>query len=194
MKRLTALALVAVALAAACGSDDDSGAVASDTTAAEASSDSFNDADVTFAQDMIPHHEQAVEMAELAADRAGSDEVKDLASRIEAAQDPEIETMTAWLEDWDEPVDGGGGMEMDDGMEMGGGMMSDEDMESLEDADGADFDQLFLEMMGEHHRGAIEMAETELADGAFADALELAQEIVDTQTAEIAEIEELLGA
>lgn len=191
MKRLAALTVALAALTSACGSDDDGGAVASDTTSAEPSSASSNGADVTFAQSMIPHHEQAVEMAKLAADRAESDEVKDLASRIESAQDPEIETMTGWLEDWDEPVEGG--EEMGGSMEMGG-MMSDEDMQSLEDADGAEFDQLFLEMMREHHRGAIEMAETERAAGEFPDALELARDIVDTQTAEVAEIEELLGA
>ena len=191
MKRLAALTVALAALTAACGSDDDGGAVASDTTAAEASSASFNDADVTFAQSMIPHHEQAVEMAKLAADRAESDEVKDLASRIESAQDPEIETMTGWLEDWDEPVEGGD--EMGGSREMGG-MMSDEDMQSLEDAEGTEFDQLFLEMMGEHHRSAIEMAETELAAGESPDALELAQDIIDTQTVEVAEIEELLAA
>jgi len=191
MKRLAALTMALAALTAACGSDDDEGAVASDTTSADASDASFNDADVTFAQSMIPHHEQAVEMATLAADRADSDEVKDLASRIEAAQDPEIETMTGWLEDWDEPVEGGD--EMGGNLEMSG-MMSDEDMQSLEDTEGTEFDRLFLEMMGEHHRGAIEMAETELGAGEFPDSLELAQDIVDTQTAEVAEIEELLGA
>lgn len=193
MKRLAALTMAVAALTAACGSDDDGGTVASDTTAAgaDAPSTGFNDADVTFAQGMIPHHEQAVEMAELAAERAESDEVKELASRIAAAQDPEIETMTGWLEGWDEAVEDSG--DMGGNMEMGG-MMSDEDMQSLEDAAGTSFDQQFLEMMGVHHRGAIEMAETELTDGEFPDALELAQEIVDTQTAEVAEIEALLEA
>lgn len=188
VKRLAALAIALAALAAACGSDDDGDAVASDTSTTAVAAQ-FNEADVTFAQDMIPHHEQAVEMATLATDRAESEDVKDLAARIEAAQDPEIETMTGWLEDWDEPVEGDeemGGMAM--------GTMSEEDMSALGNAEGAEFDQQFLELMAEHHRGAIQMAETEIADGEFPDALELAERIVDTQSAEISEIEELLAS
>lgn len=191
MKRLVALLFAIVALVAACGSDDDGGAVASDegtTTEAE-----FNEADVTFAQGMIPHHEQAVEMAVLAGERAESQEVEDLAARIEAAQDPEIETMTGWLEDWGQATEPGDGM---DGMEHGGmaGMMTGEQMTMLEDLEGAEFDEQFLEMMAAHHRGAIEMAQTELDEGQFPDALALAEEIVESQTAEIEEIEELLAA
>lgn len=190
MKRLAALTIAVAALAAACGSDDDDSASTTDPTSSEATGQ-FNEADVTFAQGMIPHHEQAVEMAELAEDRAESSEVKDLAARIEAAQDPEVALMTGWLEDWDEPVDAGGQMGGMDGMS---GMMSDEDVTALEDADGAVFDELFLEMMAEHHRGAIDMAETEVAEGEHAEALDLAETIIDTQTAEVAEIEELLAA
>ncbi len=200
LKRLGAL-LLAAALLVACGSDDDDSAAsgantpasggstgADDSTAAD-----FNDADVAFAQGMIPHHRQAVEMAVLADDRAASEEVKDLATRIEAAQDPEIETMKGWLEDWgkdDEPdSDGMAGM---DGGGMSG-MMSEDDMTMLEELEGVEFDQQFLEMMAEHHRGAIEMAQTEIEDGRFSDAIALAEEIVESQMAEVQEIEELLA-
>lgn len=183
------MTIVLGALTAACGSDDD--AVAPDETSVEESSAGFNEADVAFAQGMIPHHEQAVEMAALAAERTESDGVRDLASRIEAGQDPEIEVMRRWLEGWDEPVDGAG-MEMGEGAEMDG-MMSDDDIQALEDAEGAEFDGLFLEMMVEHHRGAVRMAETALVEGESPDALELAQEVIDTQTAEIEEIEEMLA-
>lgn len=188
VKRLAALTITMAALAAACGSDDaDDSAATADPTASGATAE-FNEADVTFAQGMIPHHDQAVEMAVLAEERGESAQVKDLAARIEAAQDPEVELMTGWLADWDETVDGGS--------EMGGmgGVMSDEDMSALEGADGSAFDEQFLEMMAEHHRGAIEMAETEVAEGEFVEALDLAEGIIDTQTAEIAEIEELLAA
>ena len=190
MKRLAALTLAVAALATACGSDDDGDATVSDTTQSESTAD-FNDADVTFAQGMIPHHQQAVEMAQLAEERAESEEVKDLASRIEAAQDPEIQTMTGWLEAWGEPVEAEHDMSGD--MDMGAGMMSDDDMSALEDAEGAEFDEQFLEMMAEHHRGAVEMAEVEIAEGAHPDAVALAEDIVEAQTAEIEEIETILS-
>lgn len=192
MKALAALMIALAVVSAACGSDDDGGAGAPD--AAESGGDAaFNEADVTFAQGMIPHHRQAVEMAELAEERAGSDDVRQLASRIEAAQDPEIETMMGWLEAWDEPVQAGHDMGAMGGDSMSG-MMSDGDMSALGASEGSEFDRQFLEMMAEHHRGAVEMAETELAEGESAEALSLAEEIVDAQTAEIAEIEELLAS
>ena len=115
-KKPLAIAAVVVAGAltlAACGSgsdDADSGmsgmnstAPTSPSSSVDASSD-FNDADVTFATDMIPHHRQAVEMAKLAKTRAKSAEVKNLATQIMNAQDPEIQTMSGWLTAWGKPV------------------------------------------------------------------------------------------
>jgi uncharacterized protein (DUF305 family) len=151
----------------------------------------FNDTDVAFARDMIPHHQQAIQMARLAERQAQDARVLDLADRIEAAQQPEIEMLSGWLEDWDAETghmdDGMGGM--DGGMS---GMMSEQDMHSLMNATGAEFDRLFLEQMIAHHEGAVEMAETEIADGQNADAIALAESIRDSQTAEIAEMEQLL--
>jgi uncharacterized protein (DUF305 family) len=151
----------------------------------------FNDTDVAFARDMIPHHQQAIQMARLAEGQAEDARVLDLADRIEAAQQPEIEMLSGWLEDWDAETghmdDGMGGM--DGGMS---GMMSEQDMHSLMNATGAEFDRLFLEQMIAHHEGAVEMAETEIADGQNADAIALAESIRDSQTAEIAEMEQLL--
>ena len=190
MKRLlVVLALGALALTAACGSDDDpsmSSGGAGEGAAA------FNDADVMFAQNMIVHHRQAIEMAEMALEKSDGAEIKDLAERIVEAQGPEIEKLQGWLEDWDQPEEAEGGME---GMDDGGGMemMSDEDMADLEEATGAEFDTMFLEMMIVHHKGAVKMAEAELEDGKFADAKTLAQEIIDTQEGEITEMEELLS-
>ncbi|HWJ65109.1 MAG TPA: DUF305 domain-containing protein [Nocardioides sp.] len=183
---LTAVVLTAsLATLAGCGTGDD------DTAAGH------NDADVTFAQQMIPHHEQAIEMAEIAETRAQSQEVKDLAADIEAAQGPEIETMTGWLEDWDEEVPAGGMSGMDHGgmsSDDMAGMMSEEDMAALEDASGAEFDRMFLTMMIEHHEGAIEMARTEQSDGEFDDAIELAEAIEAAQTTEIETMQELLAS
>ena len=164
------------------------------------SSESFNDADVAFAQQMIVHHRGALAMAQLAEGRTDNEDVLDLAGRIEAAQEPEIETMTGWLEEWGEEVpsesDSMGGMDMGD-MDMGdmemGGMMSEEDMAALEAASGDEFARMFLEMMIEHHRGAVDMAETEIAEGEYPDAVTLAEEIVESQTAEIEEMESILS-
>ena len=194
MKRLLLmLALAALTLTAACGSDD----APTVESGASGSAEGHNEADVAFAQGMIPHHEQAVEMAEMALEQSDSDDVKDLATRIRDAQAPEIETMKGWLEDWDEPVEAEGGGPHS-GMDMGGsaaggeGMMSDADMKKMSAASGAAFDELFLEGMIVHHKGAVAMAETELEEGEFPDAKALAQEIVDAQEAEIAEMEKLL--
>ncbi|MDP9396925.1 MAG: DUF305 domain-containing protein [Actinomycetota bacterium] len=156
-----------------------------------------NAQDVSFAQDMIPHHASAIAMAKLAESRAGSAEVKELAERIEAAQDPEIQTMTGWLRSWSEKVPDTsaamGHAEM--GHDMPGmedmGMNPDE-MRKLKAARGAKFDRMFLEMMTRHHQGALDMAEQEQATGQFPAAKELARSIADSQTAEIEEMRQLL--
>ncbi|NUW43601.1 DUF305 domain-containing protein [Nonomuraea rhodomycinica] len=149
---------------------------------------SFDDADVMFAQMMIPHHRQAVEMAGLAATRAGDPEVKKLAAKIKAAQDPEIATMTGWLQGWGKPEPTGMG-HMDHGMP---GMMSAEDMDQLKDAKGAAFDKQFVRMMIAHHEGAIQMARTELAQGRDDAAKKLAQSIQSSQQAEIDQMKQIL--
>ncbi len=179
-RRLASLLVVTV-IVAACSSGGDGGQSASD--------EQFNDADVEFVQGMIPHHEQAVEMARMASDRAESAAVQDLAERIEAAQGPEIETMEGWLEDWGQSAsDEMSGM----GHGGSGGMMSDGDMDELEGMSGASFDEMFLTMMIEHHEGAIEMADREVADGQNEEAVALAGAIIETQEAEIEEMDGLL--
>ena len=152
--------------------------------------DMFNNADETFLMEMIAHHEQAIEMADMVLDEDGVDEqVTELAQKIKAAQGPEIETMKSWLDDWGmEFVDSG--ME---GMDHSGGMMSDDDMAMLENVTGADASRVFLELMIEHHQGAIVMAQRQLDNGVNPDALELAQAIIDDQTAEIAVMQALLA-
>jgi len=184
--------LIAATLAlTACSNGSDS-STASDASSSSSSADesaNFNDADVTFVQGMLPHHRGALEMAQLAEGRAQDPRVLDLASRIEAAQDPEIQTMTGWLEDWGKTEsDSMGGMDMGD-MDMGG---MDMDTSSLETASGAEFDRLFLQMMTEHHSGAVDMAKTEIADGQNPDAIDLARSIEESQTAEIQEMQTLL--
>ncbi|WP_019178955.1 DUF305 domain-containing protein [Microbacterium yannicii] len=150
----------------------------------------FNDADVMFAQMMIPHHQQAIEMADMILAKDGIDEqVLTLAEDIKAAQQPEIDQLQEWLEEWGADPD----TESMDDMDHGGGMMTEEDMATLEAATGADAARLFLEQMTMHHDGAIEMAQDEVDDGQNADAVQMAQTIVDTQTAEIATMQDLLA-
>ncbi|GGW11699.1 lipoprotein [Streptomyces capoamus] len=204
--RRTVLATVAVTgalLLAACGSDRDTGpgndnGVHGASASPSPSATAHDAQDVSFAQGMIPHHRQALEMARLAAGRAASARVKDLAARIEKAQDPEIRTMSGWLTSWGEDVPMAG---MDhsghSGMPgMGGmsGMMSEADMTALEKATGKDFDTKFLAMMIDHHRGAVEMATTEKEQGRYGPAKALADDIVTAQNAEIKEMKQLLGS
>ncbi|MBA2283137.1 MAG: DUF305 domain-containing protein [Acidimicrobiia bacterium] len=182
---------LAAVLGGACSSDDSTVTSPADAEIADAP---HNDADIAFAQGMIPHHQQAVEMAQLATDRGEDERVLDLAARIEAAQAPEIEEMSGWLEAWGEDVPSGGahGGEHGGG-DTGSGMMTTEEMASLESAAGADFDRMFLEMMIGHHDGAIEMADTQAVEGEFPDAVELAQRIMTTQQSEIEEMQAVLA-
>lgn len=198
---LGATAVVAALVLAACGSDNGSGSTPSSaqTSAsanAENTADAHNDQDVSFAQDMIPHHQQAIQTAQMAAAQASSAEVKKLATRIEKAQAPEIETMSGWLESWGEDVPSSmpgmdhGGSDASSGMP---GMMDTEDMDELMDASGKGFDSMFLTMMVEHHQGAVEMATTEKEDGQYGPAKKMAADIITTQNAEIEEMNKLLG-
>lgn len=201
MRRKSVSALAALVAAtftlSACGGGMDmsdsemAGMGDSSPSSSESAVADFNDADVAFATNMIPHHRQAVEMAELAETRAESQEVKDLAAQIKSAQDPEIETMTGWLTAWSQPLpEDMGGMDMSGSMP---GMMSTEEMQNLEGASGAEFDQMFLTMMIKHHEGAIAMAGTEQTEGMNEAAIKLAGEIEEAQTSEIATIKKLLN-
>ena len=201
MKRI-AMLIVALGTSitlAACGSNDSTtgASTSTDSTSASASASEHNPADVSFAQGMIPHHRQALMMAGMAADRASMPEVKDLASRIKAAQDPEIQTMSGWHKSWGEDVPADGSMGMGGGqgsssMPMAG-MMTNDEMSELMGMGGSGFDRMFLTSMTEHHKGAIEMAKTEQAQGSYLPAKELAAKISQDQQAEITEMADLLA-
>lgn len=157
----------------------------SDTSDASATS---NNADVMFAQMMIPHHEQAVEMSDVILAKDGIDDrVIALATQIKDAQEPEITQLKEWLGEWGAEESAS---DMDHNMD---GMMSDDDMQALEAATGAEASKLFLEQMVKHHTGAIDMAQTEIADGKNADAKAMAETIVSTQTDEITTMQDLLA-
>lgn len=219
---VAAIAASLALVLAACSGASQSGTATSGTTSARSTGSptsisasatvTFNDADVAFAQMMIVHHQGAIQMADLAPSRAQNQDVLALAARIKAAQAPEIDQMTAWLTAWGAApsmmsgsATSGMGGTAHGGMDMGGtssaaessavsmpGMMSGDQMQQLESASGAAFDKLFLELMVVHHQGAIEMAETEIADGSNPEAVALAQKIKSDQTAEIAEMQALL--
>ncbi|MGW0289093.1 DUF305 domain-containing protein [Streptomyces tuirus] len=210
-RRLAIVSTVAAGglLLVACGGDDMEGMDHGSGSSASASSTpaagdnpapgAFNDADVMFAQMMIPHHEQALEMSELADGRASDTEVKALVADIEKAQDPEIRTMKSWLKAWGKPESAEGSMpgmhhgsgDMDHGSGMSG-MMSEADMNKLQAAKGTAFDRMFAEMMIEHHKGAITMAEDEQKNGRNATARKLAADVVKTQSAEVEKFEKVL--
>ncbi|WP_426227537.1 DUF305 domain-containing protein [Pseudarthrobacter sp. DSP2-3-2b1] len=151
-----------------------------------------NQADIMFARMMIPHHAQAVEMSDIM--HAKPDipaEVTSLATRIKAAQAPEIELMTGWLKTWNQPT----GMMDGSGMpgHSMGGMVDAEGISKLKAAAGTDAVRLFLTQMIGHHEGAIIMAEQEISGGKFPAAIELCRDIVTSQAAEIVEMKELLA-
>ncbi|WP_442545689.1 DUF305 domain-containing protein [Arthrobacter sp. KN11-1C] len=161
------------------------GSAASGSTTAAATG--HNAADAEFARMMIPHHAQAVQMSDVVLAKNGiPTQVTALAGRIKAAQGPEIEKMTGWLKDWNEPAEMSGGHTMD-------GMVDTEDMTKLEAAQGREAARLFLTHMIAHHQGAVAMAQKEGADGKNADALKLGKDIVTAQEAEIKEMQGLLG-
>ena len=189
---LMAGALALTILVAGCGS----GAHSSDDTSGSTSSAAAQSgpaADIAFAQLMIPHHQQAIEMADLALERPTSPEVNALAQQIKGAQDPEIALMRGWLEAWGAPL----AMEDGDhsGHDMGGlsmsGMMTEEDMAALAAAEGAEFDRMWVTMMIAHHEGAVAMAQDVLATTANPEVTELAQAVIEGQTAEIATMQGL---
>ncbi len=212
-------AVAAIALTA-CGSSSGTKSTTTETIGTVAAAQSpettpvvvdaaFNKGDVTFAQGMIPHHQQAVEMADMALDpaRKAGPAVIDLATRIQGAQGPEIALMNSWLTAWNQPVMAGmkpgetmvpgasmDGMDME-GMEMGAmeGMMSAADMTALSKASGPEFDKMWLTMMVKHHDGAITMSKTVQTDGQSADVKTLAGKIISAQMAEIDEMNKLVG-
>jgi uncharacterized protein (DUF305 family) len=183
MRRIL-LALAAAILLAACnqgGGDQEQG-----TAPAEAAP---NDADVSFTQNMIPHHQQAIEMAKLVDSHTDRPELHQLADSIESSQGQEITQLQGWLRSWGKPVMPSEGHGGHGDTEMPG-MMSEADMRRLMEATGSEFDLAFVEMMAAHHQGAIDMAKTELKDGSLPEVTRLAEQIIDTQQDEIDQLQQ----
>lgn len=200
-RALAAVGLLAVLTsAAACGADDEPSGVTRNSAEP-------NQADVDFATDMIQHHAQALSMVDLTRGREIDDAFGKLVEGIQDAQAPEIETMTAWLTAWGEEVpatmrdhvnsghgaEPGAGMEgTDHEMAEMPGMMTAEQMQALGDASDAEFEELWITMMIEHHEGAVAMAQAEVDGGSYGPARELAQAIIDGQQREIDEMRAML--
>ncbi|MFI6031486.1 DUF305 domain-containing protein [Amycolatopsis magusensis] len=147
----------------------------------------FNEADVAFATEMIPHHQQAVDMAALAVEKSGDEKVKALALKIRDAQDAEMAQLSGMLEVWgQQPPE-------DPGLDHGGhsGMVTDADMMALESATGAEFDRKFVELMTRHHEGAVRVSDGEKANGKNPQAKDLAGKISQDQQAELTELKSL---
>ena len=194
MSRRNQIAVVLITgalLFTACGGHDmsDMSTGSTDTNVTD-SERGFNDADIMFAQMMIPHHEQAIELADMALDPTlmASDQVEALASQIKNAQDPEIDLMAQWLDEWEQPLMD---MSVDHSMTMEG-MLSIDELGAIGQMNGEEFDQAWIGAMIAHHKGAIEMADTVKAEGESALVQELADAIIQAQKSEIDTLELLI--
>ena len=153
----------------------------------------FNADDVAFVKNMIPHHQQAIDLSAMVPERSTNPEVVAMAEQISVAQKPEINAMRVFLVQWNEnPQDdtshGGGG-----GHAPMQGMVDDATMAKLPTLEGQEFDTVWLESMISHHQGAIEMAKAEVANGENVDVKSMAQTMIDTQQAEIGQMKQMLG-
>ena len=160
-------------------------------SSAPASADDHDQADVMFSMMMVPHHLQAIEMSDLVPSRSTDPELIALARQIKAAQQPEVDTMTTWLASWGaEPMMGHEESAAPAGM---GGMMTADQLRELGALEGEAFDRRWLEMMVEHHEGAVEMAEDVIAAGRHAPTRALAVAIIEAQQTEIAQMKAMLA-
>ena len=189
-----ALLLVSTVGLAGCGDDSDLGSMPGTQHGDKPTNPAgeHNDADVAFSGHMILHHQQAVQMADIAGWQATNAGTKKLATAIKAAQEPEMRQMSAWLTGWGKPVPSPshGGHEMEDSIP---GMMTEDEMHAMGQAEGPEFDRMWIQMMIKHHQGAVAMAKTERASGKNSDAIALAKKIETAQTADIANLKRLLG-
>ncbi|MFF9214509.1 DUF305 domain-containing protein, partial [Streptomyces sp. NPDC014791] len=226
MKKVLAISAAATAalfVLTACNSSNTDETTSTPTSMSAESSSSanastHNQADVTFAEQMIPHHSQAVQMSDMLLSKDGIDpRVTTLAEQIKAAQAPEIEQLQAWLTSWGQSSSSSGmnmpttshsmeGMTPSTSMNMPmpsesmgmtpgmmEGMMSADDMTALQNAQGTDAAKLFLAQMIDHHRGAVAMAQTEVDSGQYPEAISMAQTIISAQNQEITTMEGILA-
>lgn len=189
-------ALAAVATMTACGSLGHQAATNTTTSAggsaassAAPASQAHNQTDITFAQDMIPHHQQAIAMSDIIVGKQGIDpRVVQLANQIKAAQGPEIQQMQGWLGQWGQPT-----VSMMPDRLMPG-MLPGQDISALQNAQGVDVSKRFLSGMIGHHRGAINMAQDEIQSGQYPPAITLAHSIATSQQEQITTMQGILDS
>lgn len=204
LRKLTAASAAAATLLftlSGCGDDTSAERPRAEQTATNG--DVFNSADVDFATSMIPHHAKALTMVDLTREREVSPEVQQLSEAIRAAQVDEIQQMVEWLTAWDRPIPatmrdhvnaedhGSDHGEGDDGTDMPG-TATHQDLSDLEAAEGSEFEEMWLQMMIEHHAAAVEMANDQKAEGVFRPAIDLATSIVSSQQDAIDHMKDLL--
>jgi uncharacterized protein (DUF305 family) len=187
-----AAGLAALLTMTACsGSDNKSATSGTSSAGSSAAANStpatgaHNQADVTFAQGMIPHHEQhCIQMSDIILGKQGIDpRVVQLANQIKAEQGPEIQQMKSWLSQWGQPT-----------TSMAPGMMSDQDMTALQNAQGVDASKQFLTGMIQEHQSAIAMAQDEIKSGQYPPAVALAHSIVTNHQQEITTMQGILAS
>lgn len=200
-KKLLLVGVAAVTVATvvgACGNSETSQSVSSSASSttqnpATAPAAAHDHVDAMFAQQMVPHHQQAIEMSDMILAKQGIDpRVLDLAKQIKAAQAPEIGQMQGWMTAWGMPnMPAMPGMSDMPAMD---GKMSSADMSALQNAQGVQASRLFLTQMIQHHQGAIAMAQDEIDNGQYPDAIALAKSIVASQRQEIDTMNQILAS
>ena len=188
------VALLATVALAGCGSADPSTARAVVTSSTAAAPDSFGAADILFVQMMIPHHQDAVTMAELARTRSQNPGIRGVAEQISSIQQPQIDTMISWVQAVGRPTappdfNTGHGV----GEHAVPGTMTFTDLVRLRESSGARFDRKFLTVMIRHHRGTLRAAKAELAEVSSPEVKAIGQDMVAKQKAELKTLRQILA-
>jgi len=187
------IALFAALLLTSCsGSEQHTDAHTTDESVSSAQPSGFNADDHAFATNMIPHHEQAIELAAMAPTHSTDQQLIALAAKISAEQEPEIKALRVFLVQWDENPDDNASPDSHSGHGAMAGMVDEATMAKLQSLQGAEFDTLWLQSMISHHQGAIEMAKAEVANGQNEDMKRMAQTMIDSQQAEITQMNQML--
>ncbi len=193
---LIAIALLGVSVVSCSGQDSDT----TDTpqtdkdgvavTAGANQPAEVNGVDLHFLAMMTPHHQQAVDMSEIILAAQGtSAATADLADRIKVGQEEEIDTMVDWAEQWDQHD-----LMEQHSQHIANGMITPEQLNQLKTLEGEEADTLFLQLMHSHHAGAVAMTQDQIDNGGYQPLVDLAQQMIDVQTAEMREMEQLLEA
>ena len=188
--RLSVAAVVATVTLSACSSSGNQAATSSPSTSA---AQAHNSTDITFAQNMLPCHKQAIQMSDIILTKQGLDpRVVQVANQIKAAEGADIQGMQSWLSQWQQPTtpSSAAGMPAMQGM---AGMMSPEQITALQNAQGADASKQFLTMMIQNHQHAVMLAQSEIDSGQYSPAVAMAHSIATSEQQEVNSMQGILG-